>query len=326
LALLKKGAKMKQRIITGLIVFLIVASSFLLRELDLIIFDTFIAMAIVLATAEVSRVFIRSGKENFMELAVIYSIIVYLSLVYSIQNSFTLSSFLFIQLGILIVFFVMAFSFSYFRKASLKKNENYKQSKLTIYEYSLKKAFRTLFVMAYPTLLLSFLYLINHIKELRLTETGVVSYGPVDLGLIVLVMVFLVTMATDTFAYFVGRSIGGPKLAPLISPKKTISGSIGGILGSVLVASLIFLVLNNMDTFNTAFFRAEISIWHFIIYGFLASIISQAGDLFASVIKRRARAKDFSSILPGHGGFMDRLDGVSFNAVFTFIFVMLFFM
>ena len=180
--------------------------------------------------------------------------------------------------------------------------------------------------MVYPTLLLSFLYLINHIQELRLSNLAITAYAGVDLALMVLVMTFLATIAADTFAYFVGSRIGGPKLAPLISPKKTISGAIGGLFGSIIVAGVVFILFNSIATFNVSFFQAEITIWHFLIYGLFASVVSQAGDLFASYVKRRARAKDFSTIFPGHGGFMDRLDGISFNAMFTFIFVMLFFL
>ncbi|PKK95763.1 MAG: hypothetical protein CVV59_02005, partial [Tenericutes bacterium HGW-Tenericutes-4] len=195
-----------------------------------------------------------------------------------------------------------------------------------LYEYSIKKSLRTLFVMVYPTLLLSFLYLSNHIRELRLSTIGQTAYAGVDLGLIVLFMTFFITIAADTFAYFVGRTIGGPKLAPLISPKKTISGAVGGVVGSVLVALIMYFILDANVNWNVSFFQAGITVWHFVIFGFVGSILSQIGDLFASLVKRRARAKDFSSIFPGHGGFMDRLDGISFNAVFTFIFVILFFM
>ena len=95
---------MKQRIITGAILLSIVTAAFLLREVNLIIFDTFIAMAIVFSVAEVSRVFIRSGRENFMELAVLYSIFVYLGLIWGIYASFTLTSYVFSQLAILIIF------------------------------------------------------------------------------------------------------------------------------------------------------------------------------------------------------------------------------
>lgn len=316
---------MKQRIITGAILLLFVASMFLLRETNLLLFDVFITLAIVFSTAEVSRVFIRSGKSNYMELAVIYAVSVYLMLIWGINASFPFASYLFSQLALLIVFSIIAFIIGLLNKKDYLENKK-KQAGITPYEYSIKKVIRTLFVMVYPTLLLSFLYLINHIQDLRLPNIGVTAYAGVDLGFIVLIMTFLATIAADTFAYFIGSIVGGPKLAPLISPKKTVSGAIGGVVGSILTAVIIFLVLNSINNFNVAFFQAEVSIWHFVIYGFFASIISQAGDLFASMVKRRARAKDYSSIFPGHGGFMDRLDGVSFNAVFTFLYVILFFM
>jgi|LGVE01.1.fsa_nt_gb CDP-diglyceride synthetase len=318
---------MKQRVLTGAVLIFIVTLAFLLRELNLYIFDSLLAVVIVLASAEVSRVFLRSGRANFMEMTIVYPVLVFMFYMWGINASFVFSQFLLSQLGLLAVMFAVSFLLSYLQKEKLKKDELYKVSKKSIYEFSMEKALRTLFVMVYPTVLLSFLYLMNHLGDLRLSSVAITAYAPLgrNFGLIILTLTILTTIMADTFAYFVGSQVGGKKLAPFISPKKTISGAIGGIVGSMIFATIMFLALNSLSVINTAFFQAEIGIWHFIIYGFFASIVSQAGDLFASYIKRKARAKDFSSIFPGHGGFMDRLDGISTNAVFTFIFVMLFF-
>jgi len=317
---------MKQRILTGAILLLVVVGIFFLRNLSLTIFDVFIATSIIFSVSEVSRVFIRSGRINFMELAVVYAVTVYLSIIWGINSSFTMAQHLLTQTIILTIFFILSYLFTVVPKNQVMNSEDFKKRDITLQEYATKKSLRTLFVMVYPTLLLSFLYLINHIKELRLSTMATTAYVGVDISLLFLIMTFLVTMATDTFAYFVGSLLKGPKLAPLISPKKTISGAIGGIFGAILTSVLLFVIFNSNINFNTAFFQAEITIWHFVIYGLLAGVISQMGDLFASFVKRKARAKDYSSIFPGHGGFMDRLDGVSFNAVFTFIYVMLFFL
>jgi phosphatidate cytidylyltransferase len=105
----------------------------------------------------------------------------------------------------------------------------------------------------------------------------------------------LVTWSTDSFAYFAGRSIGGPKLAPRISPSKTWSGLIGGLIGAELVGAL-------------AAYWLGLGI-PFLYIGGLMGLIAQAGDLFESWLKRRAGVKDSGSLLPGHGGVLDRLDG-----------------
>jgi phosphatidate cytidylyltransferase len=102
--------------------------------------------------------------------------------------------------------------------------------------------------------------------------------------------------ATDIGAYFAGRSIGGPKLAPTISPNKTWAGLIGGIVLATIVALL-------MHVFYLLPLR-------FVIASPLLAILAQGGDLYESWLKRRAGVKDSGSVIPGHGGFLDRLDGV----------------
>jgi phosphatidate cytidylyltransferase len=105
----------------------------------------------------------------------------------------------------------------------------------------------------------------------------------------------VVTWSTDIFAYFAGRSIGGPKLAPRISPSKTWAGLIGGVAGAGLLGWLIAIWLDLEAPFPYV--------------GALMGLFAQAGDLFESWLKRRAGVKDSGTLLPGHGGALDRLDG-----------------
>lgn len=120
--------------------------------------------------------------------------------------------------------------------------------------------------------------------------------GDPILGLVALLFVFAVVWATDILGYFVGRGVGGPKLWPRVSPKKTWSGALGGLIGSAAVAAL----------FATAGLGRTLPL---MLLAVGLSIVSQAGDLFESAIKRRFDVKDSSHIIPGHGGLMDRLDG-----------------
>jgi phosphatidate cytidylyltransferase len=115
-------------------------------------------------------------------------------------------------------------------------------------------------------------------------------------GFLALIFVLLVVWVTDIGGYFAGRGIGGPKLWPRVSPKKTWAGAIGGFALSLAAAA------------GFAAFGYGKSVPLLLLGGFL-SVVSQLGDLFESAVKRRFGVKDSSQIIPGHGGLMDRLDG-----------------
>lgn len=128
-------------------------------------------------------------------------------------------------------------------------------------------------------------------------------------GRIYLVLTCIAAWVTDASAFFVGRACGKHKLAPLISPNKTVEGSIGGLL----ITTIIFpLVCYGYWFFNSS--SMNISIPHAVLNGFLCALFGMAGDLFASVIKRESGIKDFGKIMPGHGGVMDRFDSFLFAA------------
>ncbi|MEP3046416.1 MAG: phosphatidate cytidylyltransferase [Roseibium sp.] len=124
-------------------------------------------------------------------------------------------------------------------------------------------------------------------------------------GLAVTFFLFFVVWATDIFAYFVGRSVGGPKLWARISPKKTWSGAVGGLVLAVVFGVGIAMVFRLEGLFG----------WGLLAAGL--SIVSQAGDLLESAIKRRFDVKDSSQLIPGHGGIMDRIDGLVAAAIFA---------
>jgi len=137
-----------------------------------------------------------------------------------------------------------------------------------------------------------------------------------NLGLIGLLWMFAVVWATDIAGYFVGRALGGPKLWPRVSPKKTWSGFLGGVFAAALAGFLVAWIAQRMG------WMQPFSLRNTIMLSIVASIASQLGDLGESALKRHCDVKDSSHLIPGHGGVMDRLDG--FWAVSLILAIVLF--
>ncbi|NLI58230.1 MAG: phosphatidate cytidylyltransferase [Clostridium sp.] len=127
--------------------------------------------------------------------------------------------------------------------------------------------------------------------------------------------IFIGAWATDTFAYFSGRLFGKRKLIPSISPKKTVEGSIGGVVGCMLITVLYGLYLSKINIFD------GLAIYQLAPLGLLCGIISQVGDLAASSVKRYVNVKDYGNIMPGHGGALDRFDSILFCAPVVYFYI-----
>lgn len=179
-----------------------------------------------------------------------------------------------------------------------------------------------LLTMVGTMIALSMIILINNnrytVLDGAITFIGVI-YVSLFLGHILLIsrslnsiaiwLVFITAFGTDTFAYFTGYFFGSKKLCPSISPKKTVEGAIGGIVGTVSLCGI----------FGFIYLREYMAV--VLVTGLAGSILSQAGDLTASSIKRRVGLKDFGNIIPGHGGILDRFDSIIFTAPVVFYFV-----
>ena len=120
------------------------------------------------------------------------------------------------------------------------------------------------------------------------------------------------TFGSDTAAFFIGKAWGKHRLAPNISPGKTWEGVIAGLLGAIIV-SLLFTIPTPL--------HLNLRYWQAIILGLLVSIFGQAGDLVESLLKRNMGVKDSGKLLPGHGGFLDRMDSIVFASVVVYYFV-----
>lgn len=159
---------------------------------------------------------------------------------------------------------------------------------LSFPEYSINDIALVVFGVFYVAVMLSYVY------KVRLIEDG---------GIVVW-LIFIGSWGSDTCAYLVGSKIGRHKLSPKLSPKKSIEGSIGGIVGAGLLGFIFATIFkNSINDFS----NPQLA---FTIIGCLSSVISQVGDLAASGIKRNYDIKDYSNLIPGHGGILDRFDSV----------------
>ena len=170
---------------------------------------------------------------------------------------------------------------------------------LTNMKYNIKDISTTFFGICYIVIFLMFLSII------RETENGKITIW----------FVFLAAWGTDIFAYFVGRKIGKHKFSK-ISPNKSIEGCIAGIAGSIMCMLIYAVICNN-------FMNCNFNYWIITIIAVILSIIGQIGDFAASSIKRYNQIKDFSNLIPGHGGMLDRIDSVIFIAPFAYFLLML---
>lgn len=159
----------------------------------------------------------------------------------------------------------------------------------------------TYFSLIYAPVMLSFVFLTRQLEH----------------GIYLVWMIFISSWISDTFAYLTGVLFGKHKLAPVLSPKKSIEGSLGGIVGAALFGAAFGLYME--QTVGEENFAVLLA-----VVGGVGSVISQVGDLAASAIKRNHEIKDYGNLIPGHGGIMDRFDSVIFTAPITYFFIMLF--
>jgi len=169
-------------------------------------------------------------------------------------------------------------------------------------KYSAKEIFASYTGFVYVAVLLSFLY------RIRMEENG----------MLLLWLVFIGTWGSDTCAYCFGCLFGKHKAFPVLSPKKSIEGCIGGVAGTALIAGIYAACLNHFVE------GVNVSVIVFVIIGILASVVSQIGDLAASAMKRNYEIKDYGKLIPGHGGILDRFDSIIFTAPLVYVMVQIF--
>lgn len=159
-------------------------------------------------------------------------------------------------------------------------------------KYKADQVMMTYFGFFYVAVMLSYIY------QTRLLVNGAFSVW----------LVFICSWGCDTCAYCVGMLIGKHKMAPKLSPKKSVEGGIGGIAGAALIGALYALIVNKAAS------GVNLDILSYAVIGGAGGAISQIGDLAASAIKRNHDIKDYGKLIPGHGGILDRFDSVIFTA------------
>lgn len=158
--------------------------------------------------------------------------------------------------------------------------------------FDAKQIMAVVFSFIYAPIMLSYLYM-----------TRCLEYG-----IYIVWLIFISSWICDTCAYLVGMTIGKHKLAPVLSPKKSIEGAVGGVVGSAIVGMAYAYILLKLGV------SSENMLWVYPVISAVGAMISQVGDLAASAIKRNFNIKDYGKIIPGHGGIMDRFDSVVFTA------------
>lgn len=218
-------------------------------------------------------------KLNALEITGLIGIAAYYLLIYFAQtHTYFMVS---IILILMVLMFVYVFSFP---------------------KYQANQIMATYFSLIYAPVMLSFIFLTRQLEY----------------GVYLVWMIFISSWISDTCAYLVGVLIGKHKLVPHLSPKKTIEGCIGGVLGAAIVGAVFgfFLLDKTLGGY-------QFGIMLFVI-GAIGSVISQVGDLAASAIKRNHDIKDYGNLIPGHGGIMDRFDSVIFTAPMIYFLVIIF--
>ena len=172
-------------------------------------------------------------------------------------------------------------------------------------KYDIRQIMAVIFIVIYAPLMISFMYRTR------------VDDGGTSIDMIMTFLIIITASGSDMSAYFTGVNLGKHKLAPLLSPKKTIEGAIGGVIGAALLNTVFALALCAFDLFSLRY------IWIFALIGLVGSVISQIGDLAASAIKRSFDIKDYGRVIPGHGGAMDRLDSILVVAPIIYLMIRL---
>ena len=284
---------MLKRAITSIFIIIAILGSFALRQfVHVRFFDLFIYIVALACAFE----FLRALKDGVTKeqkfLSYLYTILIIPCIAFAYSYA----------LSVTILYVAIVFLFSLFHTKSS----------------SLEKLSKTIFSMFYPTgFFIAFAYINSYHRLFNVDD---------KFSLIILVLIFGCATITDVMAYLVGCTLKGKKLCPTISPNKTISGAIGGLIGGTIASLAIYYIFKGLgyDLFSylsynlpnaTPFLKGLL----IAVIGLVFAIVGEVGDLAESLIKRQLGVKDMGNLLPGHGGMLDRMDSIVFISLFAHI-------
>lgn len=258
-----------ERLLSSIVLVIVLAVSLFFGGNILFLLCLFLAAAAYWEMIRATRVVEKNGRMNGPEIVGMLGVIGYYGVRYFADTETYIM--LAITLTLIGIMFVYVFSFP---------------------KYHANQVMSAVFAFLYAPIMLSYIYLTRNLED----------------GIYLVWLIFISSWICDTCAYLVGMLIGKHKMAPKLSPKKSIEGAIGGVAGAFGVGVLYGYVLAHFR-----FLELENILLIGVIAG-IGGIISQIGDLAASAIKRNFSIKDYGKLIPGHGGIMDRFDSVMFTA------------
>lgn len=299
---------MLKRTITGAVIFVLTLAFVLLKQVSGLFFDAF-ALIIMLASVYETISAYKKAEVKSLEIG-LYIVPVVLCGLWNLPISSYKILLLEVLVALVLLLTTLTVEIVIFAKQRKLGTTEPNAEVLNKSLFNLTK--NTMMIFAYPILPLSFLFAINHMGY--------------EIGYIGIVLIFAVSMLTDTMAYFIGRFCGRHKFIPEVSPNKTVEGVVGGFIGGIIGALVCYFVFYYSSLFGVLVDAGKAkSIISFLIIGIFGAYANELGDLVASALKRKIGIKDYSNLFPGHGGFMDRVDGLMLTTVLTYVILVLFF-
>ncbi len=299
---------MLQRTITGAIIFLVTAGFVALKMVHSLFFDAFILIVMYASLLETINAYKSANKQAYKTPLVCVPALI--CLIFNLDCCKNKSLIYILLVGVAVLVYSLSADIIAY---GLNRKHGTQEQDIEVLNASLfEKTKITMQIFVYPIVPLYFMFALNHM--------------PYEIGYIGIILIFVVSMLTDTSAYFVGMLCGKTKFIPEVSPKKTVAGVVGGLIGGIIGALGCFFLFYYTDIFSVLNVTGMAkSITAMLIIAIGGSYINQLGDLIASALKRKVGIKDYAHIFPGHGGFMDRVDGMMFVSTFIYIILTLFF-
>ncbi len=287
---------MLKRTLTGAVILIVTLGFVMLKQFHSIIFDVFVLLLTYGALYETSKAYKLAGKKVDYSL---YLVPAAICTIFNLEKNIFICFGYIVLLAVVLVGYLLlseVISYGIKRKKGIAEKDTEAQNKILFdkTKYSMQ-------TFIYPILLISMFFALNHL-----------SY---EIGYMGIILAFAISMLTDTVALLFGMAFGKHKFCPEVSPKKTIEGMIGGLVGGLVGAVCCFVFFYFTPYFCDPI-KANLTLYIaiFAVVGVVGSLLTQLGDLVESALKRKVGVKDMGSLFPGHGGFMDRVDGLMFTA------------